>query len=173
MPLVVFLRGVNIGGHRTFRPSVLAKELSAFEVVNIGAAGTFIVRKPGSATKFRAALRAKLPFDAHVMLCDAREILRISNEHPFNTRARPDVTRFVSVLPKPGQARITKPVRLPASGRWLVRLLACDGQFVFGEYRRDMKTIGYLGQIDKLVGAPVTTRTWNTMVRVAKTLSQD
>src|SRR4051794_3057989 len=28
MALVVFLRGVNVGGHRTFRPSVLARELS-------------------------------------------------------------------------------------------------------------------------------------------------
>lgn len=173
MVLVAFFRGVNVGGHRTFRPSVLAKELSAFEVVNIGAAGTFVVRKPGSPAKFRAALRAKLPFDARIMLCDAREVLRIVNEHPFTTRARPDATRFVSVLPKPGHARITKPIRLPASGQWLVRLVACDGQFVFGEYRRHMKTIGYLGQIDTLVGAPVTTRTWNTMVRVAKTLSQD
>jgi hypothetical protein len=26
MALVVFLRGVNVGGHRTFRPSALAKQ---------------------------------------------------------------------------------------------------------------------------------------------------
>ena len=41
--LVVFLRGVNVGGHRTFRPSVVAKELRKFDVVNVGAAGTFVV----------------------------------------------------------------------------------------------------------------------------------
>ena len=27
MALVVFLRGVNVGGHRTFRPAALAKVL--------------------------------------------------------------------------------------------------------------------------------------------------
>jgi hypothetical protein len=54
--LVVFLRGVNVGGHRTFRPSILAKGLSDYGVVNVGAAGTFVVRKPGSKTKFRAAV---------------------------------------------------------------------------------------------------------------------
>ena len=27
MALIVFLRGINVGGHRAFRPSVLAKEL--------------------------------------------------------------------------------------------------------------------------------------------------
>ena len=47
MSLVVFLRGVNVGGHRTFRPSILARELSAYGVLNVGAAGTFVVRKPG------------------------------------------------------------------------------------------------------------------------------
>ncbi len=51
--LVVFLRGVNVGGHRTFRPSRLAQKLRDFDVVNVGAAGTFVVRQPGSREKFR------------------------------------------------------------------------------------------------------------------------
>ena len=74
MALVVFLRGVNVGGHRTFRPSVLANDLSAFDVVNVGAAGTFVVRKPESTAKFRAALLAKLPFETEVMICDGRRL---------------------------------------------------------------------------------------------------
>jgi hypothetical protein len=48
--------------------------------------------------------------------------------------------------------------------------MACEGQFVFGMYRRHMKTIGYLGQIDKLYGAPATTRNWNTIVAIQKIL---
>ncbi|MBY0496071.1 MAG: DUF1697 domain-containing protein [Cyanobacteria bacterium] len=41
MALVVFLRGVNVGGHRTFRPAALAKQLEHLGAINIGAAGTF------------------------------------------------------------------------------------------------------------------------------------
>ncbi len=33
-----------------------------------------------------------------------------------------------------------------------------------------MKTIGYLGRIDKLVGVPVTTRNWNTIVAIVRIL---
>jgi hypothetical protein len=33
-----------------------------------------------------------------------------------------------------------------------------------------MKTIGYLGQIDKLFGAPATTRNWNTILSVVRLL---
>src|SRR2546423_7948711 len=99
MALVVFLRGVNVGGYRRFRPSVLAKELSDYGVVNIGAAGTFVVRKPGASAKFRAELLKKLPFEAQVMLCDGRDILRLTTENPFGAKtSRPGIVRFVSIL---------------------------------------------------------------------------
>ena len=90
MALVVFLRGVNVGGHRTFRPSVLAQELSEYDVVNVGAAGTFFVRKPQSRAKFRAALLPKLPFEADVMLCDGRDLLRLEMANPFGTQPSHD-----------------------------------------------------------------------------------
>ena len=45
-----------------------------------------------------------------------------------------------------------------------------EDQFVFGMYRRHMKTIGYLGQIDKLYGAPATTRNWNTIAAILRIL---
>jgi uncharacterized protein (DUF1697 family) len=171
MALVVFLRGVNVGGHRRFRPSTFARELRAFDVVNVGAAGTFVVRRPGSREKFRAALVRKLPFDAHVALCDARELLGLEAEDPFdNAPARPDIVRFVSVLTKPARVRPPLPVSFPTTGEWLVRVIASKGRFVCGLYRRHMKTIGYLGQIDKLFGAPATTRNWNTILAIAKLL---
>ena len=56
MALVVFLRGVNVGGHRTFRPSLLAQELKYLGAVNIGAAGTLVIRARVSRAKLRAEL---------------------------------------------------------------------------------------------------------------------
>ena len=169
--IVVFLRGVNVGGHRTFRPSILARQLSDYDVVNVGAAGTFVVRKPGSRATFRAELLRKLPFEAEVVLCDGRDLLRLETEHPFGAKpSRPDVVRFVSVLTKPARVRAAIPITLPPTGKWLLRVIASHHPFVFGVYRRHMKTIGYLGQIDKLVGVPVTTRNWNTIVAIVRIL---
>ena len=115
MALVVFLRGVNVGGHRTFRPSVLANQLERYGVVNVGAAGTFVVRNPGKRTEFAAALRGALPFETHVMLCDARDpvcaFMPINRTEPGPPRR--DVVRFVSVLskasPNPGLAASSTP----------------------------------------------------------------
>jgi len=171
MALVGFLRGVNVGGHRTFRPSILARQLSDYDVVNVGAAGTFVVRKPGSRAKFGSALLSKLPFEAELVLCDGRDLIRLETENPFGTEpSPPDVVRFVSILSKAGGVRASLPVTFPPDGDWLVRVVASKGQFVFGLYRRHMKTIPYLGQIDKLYGVPATTRNWNTITAIVRIL---
>lgn len=171
MALVVFLRGVNVGGHRTFRPSILARKLSDYDVVNVGAAGTFVVRKPGSRAKFRAELLRKLPVETVVVFCDGRDLIRLETENPFGTEAsRPDLVRFVSILSKAGCGPPTVPCALPPSGEWFVRVIGSKNRFVFGVYRRHMKTIGYLGQVEKLFGAPATTRNWNTITTIVRIL---
>ena len=171
MALVVLIRGVNVGGHRTFRPSVLARGLSDYVLVNVGAAGTFVVRKPGSRAKFRAALLRKLPFEAEVVLCDGHDLVRLEMENPFGGEpVRPDIVRFVSILSRAGGLRAALPVTFPPDGEWFVRVIASKDQFVLGVYRRHMKTIGYLGQIDKLFGVPATTRNWNTILAVVRIL---
>jgi uncharacterized protein (DUF1697 family) len=171
MALVVFLRGINVGGHRTFRPSILAKELEAYDVVNVGAAGTLVVRKPGSRAKFVAELRRKLPFDAEVAFCAGSDLIRLEMDNPFGAEpSSPDVVRFVSILSKAGPGKASLPIALPAGGEWFVRIMGSQNRLVFGVYRRHMKTIGYLGQIDRLFGTPATTRTWNTILSVVRIL---
>ena len=119
MALVVFLRGVNVGGHRTFRPSMLARNLSDYDVVNVGAAGTFVVRKPGSRVRFRRALLQKLPFKAEVVLCDGHDLMRLEKENPFGSEAPPsDVVRFVSILSKAGSVQMPLPVAFPTANGW-------------------------------------------------------
>jgi uncharacterized protein (DUF1697 family) len=171
MTLIVFFRGINVGGYRTFRPSTLAKELGTYDVVSVGAAGTLIVRKPVSRALFLAELHRKLPFKAEVALCTGSDLIRLELENPFATEpSRPDVVQFVSVLSKTGRNKVSLPAAIPHSGEWFVRIIGARNHFVFGLYRRHMKTIGYLGQIDQLFGAPATTRSWNTICSVIRIL---
>ncbi|MBV9503021.1 MAG: DUF1697 domain-containing protein [Acidobacteriaceae bacterium] len=172
MALIVFLRGINVGGHRTFRPSTLARELGAFDVVNVGAAGTFVVRKPGSRAKFLAELRRKLPFTAEIASCNGSNLIRLERDDPFGADpTRPDLVRFVSILSKTCRDKISLPITLPQSGEWFVRIIGSRNRLVFGVYRRHMKTIGYLGRIDEIFGSPATTRSWNTIQSVLRILN--
>ncbi len=173
MALVVFLKGVNVGGHRLFRPSVLAKKLAKYDVVNVGAAGTFVVRKPISQTKLRAELLRRLPFDAEIRICSARELIGLASGEPFaGEAASSDVVRFVSVLAKRARVLPALPICLPAADNWLVKVIRVRGRFAFGLYRRAMRTIALLGQIGKRLGGSATTRNWNTIMTIIEILKR-
>jgi hypothetical protein len=123
--------------------------------VNIGAAGTFVVRAPIGRTTLRAHLRRHLPFDTEVMICDGRDILRLAAGDPFaNQPAGPGIVPFVSVLARrPASAAPTR-LSLPAGGEWCLRVLTCQDRFVVGLYRREMRAIRYLDQLERIFGVP-------------------
>lgn len=174
MALVVFLRGVNVGGHRTFQPSMLAKQLAEYDMVNIGAAGTFVVRRPITQAKLRAELLRRLPFNTEIVICLGRDIIELASKDPFSQQpSGPDIVHFVSVAAKRLRALPALPLSLPSDDDWLLKVIAIQDKFVLGLYRRQMKAISYLGQIDKRLGVPVTTRNWNTINAIVKVLKAE
>lgn len=174
MALVVLLRGVNVGGHKTFRPKQLAEELQHLGVVNIGAAGTFVIRQPVTRTRLRAEFERRLPFDAEIVICTGQEILKLTSQDYFSGQpVGPDIVRFVSVLARKPRSTPATPIRFPARGTWQLRILARENRFLVGMYRRHMKAIGHLGTLDKLFGVPATTRNWNTIGAIAKVLTDE
>ena len=163
MASVVFLKGVNVGGHRTFRPSLLASEMAELGVMNVGAAGTFVVWESIRQAELRREFLRRLPFETEVMVCSANDVLKLASAEAFAGEPfGPDIVRFVSVLPKRPRAPVALPMNLPPGENWLVRLVAIRGRFAFGIYRRNMQTIRFLGRIEKHLGGSVTTRNWNT-----------
>ena len=173
MALVVLLRGVNVGGHRTFRPTVLAQRLHQFDVLNVGAAGTFVVRQPVRQAVLRAEVERLLPFDTQVMICPGNQFLRFVTSDPFaGLSIGPRIVAFVSVLAKHRQPSSPLPQRFPATGQWGLKIVGQQGRFVFGVYRREMRAISHLAQLDRLFGVPATTRSWTTMVTVARLLTE-
>jgi uncharacterized protein (DUF1697 family) len=171
--LVVLLRGVNVGGHKTFRPTALAKQLRHLDAVNLGAAGTFVIRRPVTQADLRHEVTRRLPFDAEVVICKGRELTRLMAKDPFAGQpARRDIVRFVSVLARRPPQAPAMPVTFPSRGKWQLKLLVRENRFVVGVYRRQMRAIGYLGQLDGLFGVPVTTRNWNTVTAISKVLDE-
>src|SRR5437660_9315471 len=119
--LVVLLRGVNVGGHRTFRPATLAEQLKHPDAVNIGAAGTFVIRQPVTRAQLRAELARRLPFDTEMMICQGREIVRLMSQNHFADQpVRPDIVRFMSVLSRRPRSVPSTPLSFPSSGKWLM-----------------------------------------------------
>ena len=172
MRWVVFLRAVNVGRTNLCRPGLLAKQLSKFGVVNIGAVGTFVVRENVSESTLRHAIAKKLPFKCEIMICSARDIIELVSTDPFAEHASgPDITRFINVLAKRLAHPPALPIYLPSQNDWVLKVIAIQNKFVVGLYRRQMKAITFLGKIEKLLGVPATTRNWNTIQKVAQILN--
>jgi uncharacterized protein (DUF1697 family) len=170
---VVFLRAVNVGKANRCQPAVLAKQLEKFGVINIGAVGTFVVRENVSESQLRSAIAKKLPFKCEIMICPARDIIKLASKDLFARQpSGPNITRFVNVLAKRLPSPPSLPLCLPSDDDWLLKIIAIEDRFVFGLYHRQMKAIGYLGKIEKLLGVPATTRNWNTIQKVVQILNE-
>ena len=118
-----------------------------------------------------------MPFKCEIIICSARQIVDLARKDPFKRQPTLDeVVRFVSVLHKPlSSSLVTRhsSLSLPSDDEWLLKIIAIERQFVLGVYRRQMKAIGYLGKIEKILGVPGTVRNWNTIGKVVKILSRD
>jgi uncharacterized protein (DUF1697 family) len=148
----------------------MARELK-LDAVSIGAAGTFVIRNPVTRTKLRAEVARRLPFDADVMICQGSEILQLASADPFARQpSGPKILHFVSVMAKRRQSLPGVPLVIPSARDWGLKILDVEGRFVLGLCRREMRAIGYLGQLEKILGVRVTTRSWNTILRIARTL---
>lgn len=175
MSSVVFLRAVNVGKANRCQPAVIARQLVNFGVINIGAVGTFVVRKNVRESTLRDAFAKELPFKCEIMICRARDIIDLASTDPFARQpSGPDITRFVNVLSnlKPQTSRLPAlPLSFPSPDDWLLKIIEVRERFVLGLYRRHMKAISYLGKVEKLLGVPATNRNWNTILKVAQVLS--
>ena len=98
------------------------------------------------------------------MICPGNDIVRLASAESFaGEPCGPDIVRFVSILAKRLRVSPVLPLHLPPGEDWLVRIVAIRGRFAFGVYRRTMRTIALLSQLEKRLGGSITTRNWNTL----------
>lgn len=175
MAVGVFLRGVNVGRHRRFRPSVLAAELAHHRLVNIGAAGTFVAHGDVDPELLREDILHSLPFRVDLMIRPAEEILGLIREEPFgHDRPTEDRKRFVSILGNLPQTLPPLPIDRPLGPEWEVRVLRVVGPYAFSLWRRRGRGVVYPNEVvEENLGVTATTRGWTTIVRVCSSLETE
>ena len=169
MASVVFFRAINVGGHQTCQPAKLAKELSDFDVVNVGAAGTFVVRANVNEAKLRKEILARLSFVPEFIVCPSRELTALGRKNHFEGAPEGrDIGRFVSVLQKAPRSMPELPIDQPVGRKWEVRIVAITGRFVLSARRKGRTYSNAI--VEKHFGVPATTRSWNTIEAIWKVL---
>ena len=171
MALVVFFRAVNVGGHQKFQPAKIAGALATFGVVNIGAAGTFVVRANPSQTKLRSEILRHLPFQPELMICPARDVLTLAHAGWFADAAvQQNAGRFVSVMQKSPSVQKLLPILYPEGDRWEVRIFAVVGRFALSLRRPGPKGVYPNAAVEKQLGISATTRGWATIQTICDIL---
>lgn len=174
MAHVVFLKGANVGGNNVFRPKKFAESMSHLDVLNVGAAGTFIVRARTSTAAIKRDFLANLPFQPAIALASAAEITDFIRSAPFGSKPRPKGVRWwVGVLAAKSKEKATFPIATPPGKAWSVRVDGIDGLFAFGHWRRQPGGFVIPNMVvEKALKVPVTVRWWETFERIAKALEQ-
>ena len=175
MAHVVFLRAANVGGRNVFRPARLARELEDLDVVNVGAAGTFVVRVRASAAAIRREIGGRLPFEPELAVLPFREVLGLVRAAPFaGTRICGDRRGWVAVLGRRPRNLPQLPRFTPGRQGWSVRFDRVEGPFALGLWRR--RPGGFVIPslvVEKALGVPATTRWWETLERVAAVIESE
>lgn len=173
MATIVFFKAVNVGGHQTFQPGALARELAEFGVVNVGAAGTFVVRKTVGAEKLRGEILRRLPFKPELMICAGRDVLTLMDHETFrDAPIGKDWKRYVSLLLKAPAKTPPLPLEHPAGGKWEVKIVDVTGRFALSFHRPGPKKAYPNEVVERQLGVAATTRNWNTIAAVARLLAE-
>lgn len=170
---IVLLRGVNVGGHKAFKPSQLVAALKGLDVVNIGAAGTLIVKRARGEQALRKAILAALPFEAEMMICPAEELLALADGDPFGPRALAEgVKAYLTVLAEPPQSVPRFPLDRPAARDWEVRVLSIRGRYALSLCRTLGSRLGLYPNevVEREWGVHATTRGWPTILSICEKL---
>jgi len=135
----------------------LAKKL---DLVNIGAAGTFVAR--GAVTV--AGIRRDIPFPLDVVIRPAAEVLRLVDAGPPKATG---AQVYVSVLVAKPKLSPRLPLDVPERA-WTYRIVERRGPFVLWLRRVDARPGLDMSAVEKAFGARATTRGWPTFERIAK-----
>ncbi len=145
-----------------FSTAALAKKL---QLVNIGAAGTFVARRSVTV----AELSREIPFTLDLAIRPAAEVLRLVDAGP--PKAPAGALVFVSVLVAPAKAVPRLPQDYPPGKPWALRLVEKRGPYVLALRRTDrQRGLDLTAIVEKAFGARATTRGWPTFERIAKAL---
>jgi hypothetical protein len=156
---VIFIRAANVGGSGVFSTAALARKL---DLVNIGAAGTFVARRRISP----ADIAKEIPFALDVAIRPAAEILRLVDAGAPRAAAGTQV--FVSVLVAPAKLSPRLPLELPAGRAWALRIVAKRGRYVLSQRRPEQQRgLDLSAVVERAFGARSTTRGWPTLERIA------
>jgi uncharacterized protein (DUF1697 family) len=169
-----FLRGINVGGHAAVKMDDLRKTFESLEFANVKtvlASGNVLFEIAPADTaaltmKIEQKLKKAFGWDIGVILRTFKEIQRIMDSNPFKKiPVTPQTRLYITFLSeKPGKI-FPVPFESPKKD---FRILGVSDTEVLSvlTLSPESQTTDLMSYIEKEFGRKITTRNWNTIVKI-------
>lgn len=175
--LVAFLRGINVGGHHKVPMADLRQlltDLGYQQVRTLLNSGNVVFRAPDrSLHEMEAELEQQLAqafgFPIPVFLFYDHEIVSLFIHHPFNGLEQTDkIKHYASFLKESPSADFTLPWQ---SADGSCQILALHDKAIFSLLElKATKTPKGMEELENAFGKNITTRNWNTILKILDSL---
>jgi uncharacterized protein (DUF1697 family) len=170
---VVFLRGVNVGGHNLVKTSDICKRLASLGFADVRGykqSGNILFETADADSAritagIRRELQGLLGKDIDVFLRTMPQVREMVRFDPFRNVEPGDVKMFVTFLAGELPETPLLPLRSPAGDAEVI--LVRDREAYGLGYLKDGRYGASYGHIEAKFGMAVTTRNWNTIKGIA------
>jgi uncharacterized protein (DUF1697 family) len=170
------LRGINVGGHKKVPMADLKKAFEKMGIENVHtlrASGNVVFEAADKNTdalakKITAMLESTFKFSIPVILRRLSEIQNIIDENPFKEIIpAPDLRLYVTFLKEKPKGGLNIPYS--AEGESFKIISIKDNAVYTVVDLSKTKTVDMMSFLEKEFGKNITTRTWDTVVKIGKT----
>lgn len=168
---VALLRGINVGGHKKVPMKTLVQvmEEHGFEkVTTILASGNVIFESSFAATqKLPKILAEAFGFDIPTLTLPISVIEQIVQIDPYkNIKITPDLYPFVTFTFETPKAQIKIPFQSPTGAFRILKQI--DNALICILNRKESGTPIAMSELENIFGKSITSRTYNTVVKIAQ-----
>ena len=169
-----FLRGINVGGHRSVRMDALKKAFESLGFKNVKtllASGNVVFQAPPMSAsvltkQIEKTLKKTFGFEIGVLIRTIKELQRLDKANPFaGIKVTAQTRRFVTFLSAKPASRLKLPYISPGGNFKILRASKREvcSVLTITNLRRGMQ---FMAILDREFGRMITTRSWSTMTRI-------
>jgi uncharacterized protein (DUF1697 family) len=171
---VAFLRGINVGGNKILKMEDLRAAFTSLgfrSVSTLLASGNVLFESPPAdeaelTRKIEAGLKKKFGRDIGVVLREIAELRRLAETDPFRgIKVTPQTRLYVTFLSEKAKSRLKIPYESPEKDLKILRATDREATSVL-TLSPGRGTPELMGALEKEFGRNITTRNWNTIVRI-------
>lgn len=174
---VAFLRGINVGGHKAVKMEDLKKVFASLGFKNVKtllASGNVLFEaSQGSADvlskKIEEELKKSFGHEIGVLIRKIGELQSLAEVNPFKgVKLTPQTRLYVTFLSEKPRSNLKIPYESPEKDFKIISVSSGEvcSALTLSPTRR---TTDLMGILEKEFGKKVTTRNWNTIIRLLKT----